>query len=478
MKKRNRKKMNEDYLFKLVCENDLVFFLKVMLPVLEPETNYIHNWHVEVIADHLMRVANKDDKYGPDELIENLDVNIPPRTIKSLLVNIIFPCWVWTWWPSAKFISGSHTATLSQSFNMKRRRLIKSELYQRYWPIQLEKDADTQRFFENTSKGFMQAISTGGAITGVGADFLLSDDLISADSAFSKADRDNAVRWYFQEFFNRLIHQNKSRRVNINQRLHEEDISGTINKDHPYFEKLIIPMVKKSDQVQNKTGWVDPRKEGEFIHPARFGEKEKDQYYKAYGAYGWAGQMQQEPAPADGGIIKKEWIRVEDISHLDLSDNLISVDATFKGGKGSDFVAMELWARSQANFVLVDMIRGRWDFPQTLQMLANFYNKHTPRMVLIEDKANGPAIISLVQDKIPGVVPVSPKDSKEARVHQSAHYFESGNVIINKDLANKQIIIDELTMFPNAAHDDTVDAATQAINELAVRGGKLVLEFV
>lgn len=449
--------LSEKEIYKTVYEKDLVEFTKLAFKVLEPERTYIHNWHVDVICDHLIAVYRGD--------IKNININIPPRTIKSFLANVVFPAWIWTKDPWFKIISASHSADLSTGFNMSRRQLILSPEYQYFWPIKLLSDLDTQKKFGNTEGGFMQAASVGGSILGKGADVLIADDLLDGIDAFSEAKREFTNNWFSKSFYNRLQDKKNPKRINIMQRLHENDLTGHINS-HYKFENLVIPMQKEKDQVKTSLGWVDPRKEGEFLHPERYAEKEKEDEYKGLGEYGWAGQMQQRPVPQGGGIIKQDWIRVESVKDLNFSRKIISVDATFKGGKNSDYVAMQVWGKTKTDFCLIDQLVGKWDFINTVRNIRKLEDKHKTKRIFIEDKANGPAIINVLKQELTGVKGINPKDSKEARLHSIAHFYETGNVIFDKDLNNLDDLIKQVTFFPNASHDDMVDAMSQAIMEL------------
>jgi predicted phage terminase large subunit-like protein len=450
--------MNEKEIYKFVCINDLAFYTRQAFKVLEPEKQYEHNWHIDVISQHLEAVYKQE--------IKNLNINIPPRTIKSVLVNIVFPTWVWLNNPSYKFISASYSDFLSVKFNMKRREIIKSKFFQDLRPLKIKEDADQQRFLENEFNGFFLSTSVGGAATGLGADILLTDDILNVADGYSETKRDFANEWYASTFFNRLQDKKTGRRINVMQRVHENDLSGFIKKTYD-FEHLVIPMQKELDQVQTSLNWTDPRKEGEFLHPIRYAENEKLEEIKGLGAYGWSGQMQQRPSPISGGIIKKEWIKFVSSKQIPNGANVLSIDATFKNSKESDYVAMSVLRKVGANFYLIDAIRGKWDLPETLKRILVFYGKHNPTKVLIEDKANGPAIISILKSKISGIKAINPKDSKEARVHAVAYLFECGNVFINEEIEIKDDIIHEFVNFPKADHDDLVDTITQGLSEMS-----------
>lgn len=461
--------MDKLQIYKTVCENDLSFFTKQAFKVLEPETPYKHNWHVDVISDHLDLVYKRQ--------IRNLDINIPPRTIKSLLVNVIFPCWVWTKESHIKFISASHSDSLSTGFNIKRRQLINSEFFQNFWPMDLKEDIDRKNHFANTNNGFMKSISVGGAVTGEGADFLIWDDLIKAEEAFSKTKREATHRWLSQTVYNRLNDKKTGCRINVNQRTHAYDVSGFIQENYE-FERLVIPMQKIESQIENCTGWKDPRQVGEFIHPERYGQKEKDDEYKGLGVYGWSGQMQQSPSPVGGGIIKKEWIRYYEDASLPkhFSQKIITADLTFKGGESSDYVSYQCWAKDQNYFYLIDLVRGKWSYSESKEKFKIFCDKHSDASLkYVEDKANGPALISDLKLDIRGIVAwPERKDLKQAskvqRLHLTQPLYESGLVYLPKNIELVSTFVEELTSFTEngstTGHDDMVDTSTMGLIQL------------
>lgn len=466
--------MNENQIYKIVCENDLAFFLKEAFKRIYPELTYEHNWHIDVLCKHLEAVERGE--------IRNLDINIPPRTIKSLLINIVFPAWVWTRKPWKKFITASYASSLSVGFNIRRRSLIQSDWYRSKWPISLKEDKNTTYNFENTKNGFMMATSVGGTLTGEGADFLITDDIIDVNDAFSKAARDNARFWYENTFYNRLNDAKDGARINVNQRLHEKDISSLIQeefKELDEWESLVIPMVKTERQVETSLKWIDPRQVGEFMHPKRFSEKEALPHMK--NSYKWSSQYQQSPIPIGGGIVKEEWISYYDILPDDLDEYILSADLTFKGEKRNDYVCFQAWGRKGIYKYLIDIIRGQWSYAQTKSHFKTFCEKHPKAgKKYIEDKANGSALISDLAVEILNLVPWPVKGSsipanidKVQRVHLISNEFEDGLVLLNRNLELTQSYVKEITSFTEngstTGNDDMVDTSTTALIELKTK---------
>ena len=454
--------------FKNLCENDFSFFAQQYLKVLEPETSFEWNWHHETLCHYCEQVY-----YGH---IQNLDINISPRTLTSLIVSVLFPCWIWTKNPSFKTMSASSTYDLSTKFNIKRRELIESEAYQMLWPIKMKDYANTIQKFENTFNGFMAAYSAGGSVTGSGADLLLSDDLLDVNDAFSKNKRDTVNQWYSNAYYNRAQNKKTVKRININQRLHSDDVSGNLKKNHS-FDRLIIPMVR-TEQTDTTVDFKDPREVGELLHPSRYGEAEMQDDKKSLGVYGWSSQYQQSPVPVGGGIIKEEWLRYYTTPPPVFSRKIITADLTFKGSEKADYVCFQSWGMYDGKRYLLDIVRGKWTYKETKEHFKAFCLKNRCDRKWIEDKANGPALISDFEGEINGLKawpePGSPfqKASKIQRLHMVSQDFENGLVYLPSAelIPLVGIYVNELISFTEkgstTGNDDMVDTSTMGLIEL------------
>lgn len=457
--------LTEREVFKALCENDFSFYCKQYLKVVEPETHFEWNWHLDALCQ-----ACEGIYYGD---YQNLDIQIPPRMLKSLIISVLFPTWVWTKNKSKKFLCASRSYDLSIKFNQQRRDLIQSKEYASIWPIGIKADQNTSHKFANYSRGFMQAVSVGGKVTGEGADFLLSDDLLDAMDSFSKSKREAACMWYSNAFYNRAQNKKKVRRLNINQRLHQKDISGHLEENHN-FDRLVLPMVKTSED-RTTIQFKDPRKEGEFLFPARYGQEEMEDDYKGLGLYGWSAQYQQTPRPIGGGIIKEEWIRYYDVLPV-MDRKIITADLTFKGNAKSDYVSFQCWGISKGQKYLIDLVRGKWSYKETKDHFLTFCKKNDAQNKYVEDKANGPALISDLKSIVSGLKGWPEEGSKYMnadkvqRLHFCSQDYEMGEVYLPKNIALVDTFVEELTSFTEkgstTGNDDMVDTSTMALLQL------------
>jgi len=228
-----------------------------------------------------------------------------------------------------------------------------------------------------------------------------------------------------------------------------------------------------SHVIRRATGlpWKDPRaEEGEILDPARRSMAECDARRRDLGEQGYSSQEQQRPAPATGALIKKSWIRYYDeLPNVSEGYTVLSIDATFKGGPGSDYVAMEVWSKIGADMYLIDIVHERMGFSETLAAGEKLMRQWpTITEILVEDTANGPAIIDTWRQKFSGIIPVKPDGGKVARLNAVTYLFEAGNVYIPAyALAPWSAVFEaELTSFPLAPHDDLVDACSQALRRI------------
>ena len=205
---------------------------------------------------------------------------------------------------------------------------------------------------------------------------------------------------------------------------------------------------------------------------AREGEVELARARRELGSAAYAAQYQQDPAPPEGALIKAEWWQHYRSRPEVFDEQLQSWDMTFKDTKTSDFVVGQVWGRRGAQIYLLDQVRGQWDIQRTIDaMLALTAKWPAALRKLVEDRANGPAIISLLHSKVSGIVPVIPKDSKEARCVFVAPTIEAGDVHVPdprfvSDSEWVEEFLLEFSRFPRGSHDDQVDAATQALQQL------------
>ena len=463
-------------------------FVRHAWPVLEPETPLVWSWHVEAICDHLESVSEGQ--------IKRLLINVPPGHAKSLLVSVFWPAWQWLRKPSWRALFSSYKAELAIRDSVRCRAVLQSDWYASWFRPEwkLSGDQNVKSYFQNSATGARQSIGVGGGATGFRGDAVVVDDPLKADEWPSPDELEKVISWWDFQMSSRLNDMGKGARVVIMQRLHERDLSGYLLERGGY-EHLCLPSeYDPGRSCVTSIGFKDPRTErGELLFPARFDASVIAEAKRDLGPYGYSGQHDQSPTPVGGSIVREEWIRywypadaipppavrvmtadgVREIPQEPLGPVETCVqswDLAFKGGASSDFVAGHVWGRTGARFYLLDRAHARLDFPATLTTIREMTKRH-PRALekLVEDKANGPAVIATLRDEIPGLVPVQPDGGKEARLHSVAPLFAAGNVWLPHPAFAPWVheVVAELVRFPRAPHDDDVDACTQALSRLS-----------
>lgn len=436
---------------------------------------YLLGWvHAEICQALDKFLADVVAKKSP-----RLIICMPPRSGKSQLVSRAFPAYAFGRYPDLQIIATSYSADLSQRFSRDVQRIIDSPEYKDIFPATqiagkgVKTDVAylrTAELFEIVgSKGAYRSCGVGGGITGMGADILCLDDVLKdRKEANSQTVRDSLWDWYTSTAYTRLSPGGGV--IVMLTRWHLDDIVGRLierDKDGSgdHWQIINYPAIAEHDEPH--------RKAGEALHPEQYPLDVLLQIKSNIGSRDWAALYQQRPVPDGGGLFKREWIQYWDKLPDRFDAACISWDMAFKDSKNSDFVAGQVWGRKGGDFFFVDQFRGRWDFVKTLStflVAANKYPKIHPK--LVEDKANGTAIIATLKRKVSGIIPITPTESKEARASAVTPFWEAKNVYLpppDRFPWVAQDFIPELLAFPGGAHDDQVDAMTQALRYLSRR---------
>jgi len=444
----------------------------------------VSGWHIDAIIEHLEAVTRGQ--------LRNLLINVPPRHMKSLLVSVLWPAWEWITWPERRWLYSSYGAQLSIRDSIKCRRLVESPWYRQRWAdrFALTSDQNTKGRFDNNRSGYRLSTSVGGAATGEGGDRIICDDPHNVVEAESDSVRKATLDWWDVVMSTRVNDPKTSAKVVVMQRCHQQDLSGHLIEQGGW-EHLVLPAEYEGPTRTTSIGFADPRQEhGELLWPERFGPKEIEDLKVSLGSYAAAGQLQQRPSPSGGGLFKRHWFRywqrpganlppvmvrmpdgtqtsiiaIEAPRYVD--EQIQSWDCAFKDLETSDYVVGQVWARVGACYLLGDQKRARMDCPTTVKAVREL-SQHWPKTYakLIEDKANGSAVIQMLAHEIPGILPVNPEGGKIARAAAVSPLIEAGNVYLPHPLYAPWVndFIEECAAFPNGAHDDQVDAMTQAI---------------
>lgn len=458
------------------------FFRHFAWPVLQPGTPFKDNWHIACVCEHLEAV-----KLGQ---IQHLVINMPFRMLKSSMVSQAFPVWCWIDQPSTQFLTASYAAKVATRDAVDSRRIIDSAIFQSAYGdrFQLTSDQNVKSHYENDKRGTRIITSTDGAGTGFGGNVRIVDDPVSALDADSVAALHSAIEWWKGTMSTRANDPENDKCILVHQRLSANDTTGYVLENEEGWDHLVLPFRYDPELAKTTSiGFKDPRtRPGELIHPERIGEATARKMEKALGAYHTQAQLQQNPQPRGGVIFKRDDWQYYKVLPAKFDEVAISVDCAFKDLSTSDYVAIQAWGRIGARHYLLRRLKEHMGFGATCKALKTFRAKVVKdfgdvHAVLIEDKANGPAVIETVKGEVPGVLPITPDGGKVARAYAMQPDHEAHNIFIPDPSIDPDIeeYLKELCMFPAVPHDDETDSTTQYVNWARVRVGMMgLLEYM
>lgn len=457
-------------------------FIQEFWYILEPARVFKSGWAIRALCDHLEAVTRGD--------ILRLLITVPPGMMKSLVL-VFWTAWEWgpKGMPHLQALATSYSQANVLRDNLKLRRLIESEKFQALWPLDLADDQNAKGKFENVKGGFSEARPFS-SMTGGRADRVKIDDPHSTESAESDAERKTAVRVFREGITDRLNDLTTSAIVIIMQRLHQQDVAGVALELDIGFVHLCLPMefepkrrcstvLRPANDGNPAILFQDPRtKDGELMFPERFPAAEVAKLKKAKGAYAWAGQYQQRPAPREGGIFQRSWFQPIEALPSSATKACRGWDFAATQGGGDYTAGVKIVATPDGRFFITDVVRGQWG-PANVEKnlkLTTATDGHNCTVRIPQDPAAAGKVdkVSKINLLVGYSVKAKPvTGDKEQRAGPLRAQAEVGNVYIlltgnpARD-AWVEPFLDEIEVFPAGVHDDQVDAAADAFNELAL----------
>lgn len=449
------------------CET-LAGFVREAWHILEPTQTYQHNWHIDAICQHLEAVT-----VGR---INRLLINVPPGSSKSLLVSVMWQAWEWgpKGLASMRYLTTSFNDGPVKRDTRKCRDLMLSDWYRSLWPeVVLSRTGETS--FSNTRTGTREGVPFG-SLTSQRGDRLVIDDPHSTETAESEAERIATTRKFREGAQNRLNDQEKSAIVVIMQRLHEQDVSGVIEKIGMDYVHLMLPMEYEPERARTTAiGFTDPRQhEGDLLDPIRFPRETVEKLKRDMGSYAYAGQYQQRPAPRAGGMFQRDDFEV--VKAVPANARRVRAwdfaATKERPGKQPDWTVGIRMAYANGIFYVEDVRRGRWSPAEVEKTLKNTATQdgHSTKIRLPKDPGAAGVADAATKVKLLVGFPVkveSVTGTKELRATPASAQVEAGNVKLIAGSWN-DAFLDEICAFPNGTHDDQVDAFADALNELAL----------
>jgi predicted phage terminase large subunit-like protein len=439
-----------------ILRSDFHSFAQKCFVELNSGARWKDNWHLDAISRALEGVIHG--------ATTRLIINMPPRSLKSLLGAVALPAYLLGKDPAKKIICASYSQELAEKHAGDFRRVIDAKWYANLFGRQpLLKNAGNE--VVTAAGGFRLANSVGGTLTGRGGDLIIVDDPLNASEANSKTTRDRTNEWFSQTLVSRLDDKLTSAIVIIMQRLHAEDLTGYV-QERGAWDVLSLPAVTSEDRtVPLLNGRAHVWKAGEALHPLREPLDILHRVSNDLGSYGFSAQYLQTPVPDTGNMLKREWLREHATAPIKSDGDQVvqSWDTAMKATDGSDFsVCLTFLVRNNNQFFLTDVCRERVEFPDLVKIVAPHARKHEADAILIEDAVSGTSLIQYArQAGLQGIIPIKPTTDKASRMMVGTPKLESGSLSLPKDAPWLVEFLKEYLAFPKARHDDQMDALSQ-----------------
>jgi predicted phage terminase large subunit-like protein len=450
--------MDKVRVFDAVCRKDFSSFVRKCFHTLAPNAAYLTNWHILSIAYHLELVRQGE--------IKRLIINLPPRSLKSIMCSVAFPAFILGHDPSKRIIAVSYGAELATKLSNDFRAVVSADWYRRLFPGMQIAGKNTEFEVATTEHGFRLAAAIEGTLTGRGGDIMIIDDPLKPIDALSDSRRTTVTDVFFNTLLSRLDDKRSGAIVLVMQRLHMDDLAGTLLGSSNDWTLLSLPAIADREElIQIGDEECHRRMIGDVLHPEREPISVLQSTRLQQGSDIFAAQYQQAPVPPGGVMIKREWVRRYDrLPERTSSCEVIqSWDTASKDGGQNDWSVCTTWWIVEGKYYLADLQRGRWDYPTLKARAVACARGDEPDRIFIEDTGVGTALIAELKKAGLSAIGVKPDRDKQTRMSIQSAKFESGRVLIPAHapwLADLEV---ELFAFPNSRHDDQVDSISQAL---------------
>ena len=439
---------------------DLRAFVHKVFTTLSLGQAYVRTWHIDAIVHALERVRRGE--------IRRLIINMPPRSLKSIVSSVAFPAFILGHDPTKRIICVSYSGDLAKKHSNDFRAVLESPWYQSVFPnTRIGDYKNTETEIEVTRRGFRLTTSVGGTLTGRGGDIIIIDDPLKPDDALSEAKRTGANQWFSNTLLSRLDDKRTGAIIVVMQRVHMDDLTGFLLGQSDEWHLLSLPAIAYCDEVvpiaQDR---LYRRKADEALSPVREPLEILQAIKLQIGSDAFSAQYQQTPVPPGGAMVKRHWVKR--YSELPPKSERLYVlqswDTASKGGPDNDWSVCTTWlvARKE-RWYLLDVVRFRGDYPTLKARVIAEAKKWKARRVLVEDKGTGTSLVQELRSEVPGIIAVEPEGDKASRMAVASAKIEAGQVFFAEQAAYLPDLEAELFAFPGSRHDDQCDSISQAL---------------
>jgi len=434
-----------------IFRSNFLAFFHASFHELEPNKKFEPNWHHEAISELLVQSQGK---------LTHAFISAPPRSLKSLLVSVVWVAFKLGHDPTHKFICASYSRDLANHLGAQCRKLMQSDLYCRLFRTRLQKITEDELM--TTEGGFRLSTSVGSTLTGLGGDTLIVDDPLNASDAYSETQRKTVNTWFTDTLSSRSNDKRTAAIFVVGQRLHQNDLIGTlIAKD---WSGLVFSAIAPRDTLIEVGRFKHFWKEGEPLQARESLEVLAD-LKRQLSPAAFAAQYMQDPVPEAGNLLKREWLKWFEISPLRQPGDqiVLSVDTAIKVTATSDYsVCLVFLVRNGNEYYLIDIWRRKVDFPELCAAIRSLFAKYSPNAILIEEQANGsPLIDQCKRNGLTGIIGRRAANDKKTRMNGETAKLEAGSLILPKAAPWLDEFMMEFLAFPGGKHDDQIDALSQ-----------------
>jgi predicted phage terminase large subunit-like protein len=399
-----------------------------------------------------------------------LIVEVPARHGKSTLISQWVPFWYLSLFPEKNIIFATYEADFAAVWGRRVRNEIQDNPLA---TIKVSDDSSAAHRWGTVQGGGMITAGVGGPITGRGGNLILVDDVCkNAEEARSETYQKRTIDWFNSTLYTRR--EPGATIIILGTRWNQNDLQGHLQSVHK--EKWKVLRFPALAEENDSLG----RAINEPLCPERFDLSALQEIKQSIGTYYWNALYQQRPSSEEGNFLKKEWWRFWSVLPDKFDEKIICMDLAFSGKSTSDYVVIQIWGRKGSEKYLIDQVRRRMDFPQTIQAVKSLVERYPDAYAkIVEEKANGAALIDSLKKEISGLIPFNPKTSKEARVMAVSPQVEAGNVYLPNPTIYPWVgdLLEELSQFPNGKNDDQVDCLSMALLRFGAASGNIDLSY-
>ena len=441
-----------------ILQNNFENFLYRCFRQLNPGAAFLPNWHIRAIGYQLDRIRQGE--------VTRLIINLPPRYLKSIMVSVAFPAFLLGHEPWRRIIALSYGDELSAKHAIDFRSVVHSAWYRRaFQKMRIARSTDGE--LTTTSRGFRKSTSVSGTLTGLGGDLIIIDDPQKPVDAQSDVRRTALNQWVTNTLMSRLDNKQTGAVIVVMQRVHMDDLCGFLAGSPEEWEVLSLPAIAEAEEaIPIGPNDFHRRAIGDALHPAHESLETLRALRETLGPDVFAAQYQQAPVPVGGAFVKRSWLRYYDKQPARVLGSRIieSWDTAAKNGAQNDWSVCSTWLIAEGNYYLLDLVRGRFEFPHLRDTAIELARRFRPSQILIEDASTGVALAQELQKSGDfSVKLVKVEHDKIGRLYIQQAKFAASRVWFPKNAPFLPVLEAELLSFPHGRSDDQVDSITQAL---------------